>query len=300
MVDINRLADDSSKVIQEIAESYDFNVTDALEEMSTLANESDDWRKHLPYQAAISYFDDNLVRIKFIGHVDSCNYCQALLDSLHAPNESFSAFKQKIKDDALFEPVSNQTSANWHWLKHPIAAAFTIIAAFIVIPITLDSFNPSLDIISNLENKSETARIINLLANDHQILTKLENLDDPSSKFQAARFYLAADQYNTAYKLIGEGLEQSGIDKETVDMISYAAKINTADSSRALENAAMELHDLSKKSRLSSEETLRMSTLQARLGLHENALKNLTIYLGKIYKPNVATTLTASITETPL
>ncbi len=64
----------------------DSNMDDdaVLADMKALANEAGDWRDHLPFEAALHFQDDSKVREACKIHVDSCKYCQRLINILHS------------------------------------------------------------------------------------------------------------------------------------------------------------------------------------------------------------------------
>lgn len=59
-----------------------------LRGVAELANESGDWRIHLPYEALMKYRKDSAVREAFGDHFIACAYCQELMDSLFPEDRS--------------------------------------------------------------------------------------------------------------------------------------------------------------------------------------------------------------------
>ena len=53
-----------------------------LKGLDEQAKEEGPWQIHLPYEAAFFYRQDESIRHKLSGHVDSCPYCQELIDTL--------------------------------------------------------------------------------------------------------------------------------------------------------------------------------------------------------------------------
>lgn len=53
-----------------------------LRGVDELAEQAGPWQAHLPYEACISYRRDKATRVHYANHVDSCTYCQELIDTL--------------------------------------------------------------------------------------------------------------------------------------------------------------------------------------------------------------------------
>ena len=53
-----------------------------LSRMEELADTAGDWAEHLPFEAALNYFVTDSPTATFEEHVDSCEYCQQLVETL--------------------------------------------------------------------------------------------------------------------------------------------------------------------------------------------------------------------------
>ena len=53
-----------------------------LSRMEELADTAGDWAEHLPFEAALNYFVTDSPTAAFEEHVDSCEYCQQLVETL--------------------------------------------------------------------------------------------------------------------------------------------------------------------------------------------------------------------------
>lgn len=53
-----------------------------LRGVAELANESGDWRIHLPYEALMKYRTVEAIRDQYSDHVTTCAYCEELMDTL--------------------------------------------------------------------------------------------------------------------------------------------------------------------------------------------------------------------------
>jgi hypothetical protein len=63
--------------------------------MENLAPPGEPWGRHLSYKAATSYYDYDQVRWSNEGHVDRCDYCKSLLDSLHSTSVDAISFARE-------------------------------------------------------------------------------------------------------------------------------------------------------------------------------------------------------------
>ncbi len=55
-----------------------------LAEMDMLAKDAGDWRTHLPYEAALHFNEQTRIREAYQSHVDNCEYCQRLIETLQS------------------------------------------------------------------------------------------------------------------------------------------------------------------------------------------------------------------------
>lgn len=86
-----------------------------LEDMAALVEEAGDWREHVPYDAALNYHESDDVRSMWREHVDSCSYCQRMIDTLHPNLEELHAIR--IVNDFVEHPdhlVELERSDNPH------------------------------------------------------------------------------------------------------------------------------------------------------------------------------------------
>ena len=57
-------------------------VASFLKGLDELAEEAGDWRIHLPYEALLEYHKNKAIREHYEDHVNACDYCQELMDTL--------------------------------------------------------------------------------------------------------------------------------------------------------------------------------------------------------------------------
>ena len=85
---------------------------DLLDQMSLLADQAGDWRNHLPYAAAVGYLDNPQYRQQYGSHVDNCEYCQQLTDTLNPGEQTITDFLSSVRvSSALDQPARDPASA---------------------------------------------------------------------------------------------------------------------------------------------------------------------------------------------
>jgi outer membrane murein-binding lipoprotein Lpp len=109
MTTIKQIAQDPRKALKELEIGLGANPGDLLREMERLSPPGEGWDKHLPYRLAASYYDDEGARTSFQSHVDECDYCKTLLETLHPTSLDAVEFASKAKH--MHAPVARDRSA---------------------------------------------------------------------------------------------------------------------------------------------------------------------------------------------
>ena len=82
-----------------------------LSRMEELADTSGDWAEHLPYEATLNYFVADSPVVAFKEHVDSCEYCQQLVETLN-PSDAVLSELHQIAAEAVSkmptQPIGTQ------------------------------------------------------------------------------------------------------------------------------------------------------------------------------------------------
>jgi len=73
------------KKIKDLENIEDIDKEEFLAGVAELAEEAGDWRNHLPYEALRQFNRSNSIRADFGAHVDSCKWCQELIELLGLP-----------------------------------------------------------------------------------------------------------------------------------------------------------------------------------------------------------------------
>ena len=221
-----------------------FDETAALAAIEAMADETGDWRGHIPYAAARSYRDDPDISAQYESHVDGCTYCRRLIDALNPTERLLDGLHElllKVQDVYEFKPPESMTS----WL------------------------------VDYLSQKSPAGSVYSEFLADPECLTTLETSEDVTAKFKAARIYLDAARQELAYRRIGEGCALANVDRHVIACMTGAAR-SWRDPTGSPADSARELRQLVAQPRLESEsQQLHVIEVLARLGHHPMAMTSL-------------------------
>jgi hypothetical protein len=84
MTKMRHIAQDPHEALKDLEKELGAKPGELLEEMDAVGAPGDDWSQHLPFRAAVSYYDDRKVEAQYKEHVEECHYCQSLLETLHS------------------------------------------------------------------------------------------------------------------------------------------------------------------------------------------------------------------------
>ena len=73
--------------LKDLDEGQDIDKDEFLAGVAKLAEEAGDWRDHLPYEAFRYFNQRDDIRAQFGSHVDSCKYCQELIEVFGLPGD---------------------------------------------------------------------------------------------------------------------------------------------------------------------------------------------------------------------
>lgn len=241
-----------------------------LAEMSLLLGDTDDWREHLPYEAAVNYHDELELKNAYQTHVDSCNYCQRLIDALHPSDQVLNDFQTiRINHERDYQLGHSVFADLKNYFFIPRAVAATIL----VVGLTGLLFYPTT---KNQLNTAQSAAMfssqaLKMQVNSPKLLADLENSDELLARLQEARIFLAAQQSEVAYQRIGIALKDTQLEAKLVEAIA-TAPVLPQNSSQTLGNAVVELKLLANESLLNEYQQVRFITVNAQLGQHDQAL----------------------------
>lgn len=276
MPNLKQIAQDPHNALISLEKELGVEPGALLQEMDRVAGECDDWKNHLPYLIAESYYEDDTARSLYEGHVNSCEYCKELLQTLHPSDLQVRDFTERATETLR----QQETRARRGYL--PVYSVSLAAVLLIVVTgfgtakfLSLDDPNWS-----NLALAKE--RVVNDLSLYPGRLVALEASKNPAERFRAAKYYFAVEQPQLAYQQIGEGLELAGLGASDVHSIITAASIPFNESAApVLSNAAQRLKVLELNSPSKHEPTrqLEMAVLQAKLGFHNASLESIRKYL---------------------
>lgn len=249
---------------------------DFLRSVEKIAEEAGDWRDHLPYDAVLAFHGDDAVREKFKDHVDSCAYCQELIDTLQPSAPLLGHLHTLVRNQVEQASVNEQSAQapQQGYTESRSSNVFGIAASLAAIAAI------GLLIFSTMNTRA-VGDLTAALLDQYPDIISLERSEKPADRFAAARIYLAATHPDIAYERIGEGLQLGGLETSLASMISTAPRLE-GDSLANLQAAEIELKMLAAKQPLSTDEQFRLVQLQAQLGNHRGAFTVLEQYLSEI------------------
>ena len=216
---------------------------EGLAAMADMADAAGGWRGHIPYTAARGYGDDAELRAQYELHVDGCKYCQRMVDALNPPKEVAQHFRELVHEMLAYEPVAEGIKG---WVVQHVSA-------------------------TSLAGASYGAFLL-----DPGRLQALEAKKDVTSKFKAARIYLASPRQSLAYERIVEGCAMAKIDNEVIGCLTAAAQAASIYSTKSLEDSARELTGLLDRGSLNNgSDQLQLLGVLAQLGQHDMAMESL-------------------------
>ena len=121
MTTLREIAEDPRKALSNLEKRLGAEPGDLLRDMERLGPPGSEWAKHIPYRVAASYYDDERARTAYEGHVDSCEYCKTMLDSLHPTAVEAADFSSRAKGFHARSP------RKWHVKVAPYAWAASVV-----------------------------------------------------------------------------------------------------------------------------------------------------------------------------
>jgi hypothetical protein len=125
MTTIKQIAEDPDKALRELEIQLGSNPGDLLRDMEQLSPPGEGWGKHISYRLAASYYDDEEARTQYESHVDGCDYCKTLLETLHPTSLDAAEFASKAKH--IFVAKRREWSARWA----PYAVAASVVTVML-------------------------------------------------------------------------------------------------------------------------------------------------------------------------
>lgn len=269
MPTVKPLARDPHGTLRRLEKSLGAAPGELLEEMRALSD--DEWDKHLPYAVAANYFNDVALQLEYGPHVDDCGYCQELLNAIQPPLEQVEQF---AKSAAAASPLP-KTLKSLHGVS-PSGRMYMALAASVLLTFFAFVLGGAL----SKPDYSNRLALVNELRANPDVLSSLESSTDPQRRFRAAKIYFELQQPQLAYGQIAEGLALSGVSPDDAQAIAAAAHVPDNASGASLASAAQQLDQLQRQ--IASQDSnayLEAARLQAKLGLHEEALQSIQKYL---------------------
>lgn len=92
MASLSEIARSPHEALKNLERSLGVEEGTLMREMQQFADGIGDWTRHIPYTLASTYYDNPGTRDSYQPHVDGCDYCQRLLELLHATDVQAAAF----------------------------------------------------------------------------------------------------------------------------------------------------------------------------------------------------------------
>ncbi len=271
MATLRQIAHDPHKALRDLEKELGANPGDLLRDMNRVAEVGGDWRNHLPYQSAVSYYEDPAVRPQYQGHVDSCEYCQKLLQTLHPSDVQAKDFgAQAARERRGTQPASG-------WRRVPAYSLPLSIAASILLTVLAVPHLQAAGVLPSPARAKET--VVKELRVAPGTLAQLVKSPDPAARYRAAQYYFALQQPQQAYRQIGEGLQLAGLSADDAGKITVAADLPTDQPATTISSAAQRLPNLEAAAARDPADYLEVAEMQAKLGFHDEALRSIERYL---------------------
>lgn len=293
MPDMIKGGTESAKSLEDIEKRYGAKPGELQREMAELAELAGDWKEHLPYEVARSFYLDDALQHDFAEHVDACPYCQRLLETLHPTDEAVAAFGAATVT-AVSTPPAVAVPRQWRRVAVSALAAslVTAVVGYSLLNITgLGLFGG--DDTRTAEVRPTAAQLKHAKGWSTQVdttslqkataaLREREQKDNIEAQFAAAQIFFLAGEKHLAYKRLTAGLVSGGVDRDVADMLLKASVVHEP---VAVENLAMAFRELEKHQMALAAKSggpvtyIKVAGAQARLGQHVPALTSIRAYL---------------------
>jgi hypothetical protein len=262
------IAEDPRKALKALENELGSKDGSLLNEMRLLMGDGGGWENHLPYIVAESYYEDEKARNAYQSHVDSCEYCKTLLQTIHPSDAKITSFAKEATAQ-VGDPWRRFVPAYSVPLAAVASVALTVGA---VLGLQLYNVIPF--------PGADTQFAVNDVRRQVSRLAELEASNNPTSRYRAAQAYFAIEQPQQAYRQIGEGLQLAGLNAIEARKITTAADLPRDGSAETLVQAAAHVANL-KTDAADREPTrlLELAMAQAKLGFHKQSLESINKYL---------------------
>lgn len=274
MITIRQIAEDPRKALADLEKELRAEPGALLREMSDLAEEAGDWTQHLPYAIAAAYYENPSAQTQYQSHVEHCDYCKGLLETLHPSAVQAEDFAQAA---TRAQPARAPRRVRAVWV--PVTAAASILATGFGSLFVLPGLSEG-ELFGARAPRHDVTALTHELRTQPSTLLRLEKSDEPRDRYEAARVYFSVDKPQLAWQQIGQGLELAGVHPVDAQKITTAADVPSDKSAQTLSKAAQRLSTLqSSTSPRDRTVYLERAQVQAKLGLNTDALESIQQYL---------------------
>jgi len=240
-----------------------------LADMDAIADEIGDWKDHIPYEAAIEIYSDDAVREMYSEHLDGCQYCQEMVETLNPSEKILGNLHHIREEEAVWSQPREKQS--WGWSINPSIP----IAASIGLGLFAGMF---------VDNPFEDS----MLAEERVVVIESAGTDRGTSGlylenqsleglFLAARLNLENGSDRLAYAQMASGFDVAGLDQRFVNAVNVGPAF--MDGSNSEEEILNALAELGKKKAMVPEDVLEAIKLNASIGNDRDATESMARYL---------------------
>lgn len=286
MPEVIKNAADPAKLLKDIEKEYGAAPGELQREMAELAELAGDWRDHLPFEVAQSFYLDDAIQRRFAAHVDACTYCQRLLETLHPADEAVAAFEDAaVAANSALQRLWRFVALRLRRRVVPVALAASLLVGFVAYPllnsIGLAPFGryAALELSEDSSALVDTGRLRIVTA---AALGEWEQQDNIETQFSAAHFFFLTGEKRLAYERLRNALVTGGVDIIIADNWMEASIVDKGAATENLVEAVRELGTLRKALATNTGDPamyVRVAGAYARLGQNGPALASIHTYL---------------------
>jgi len=241
-----------------------------LARMKELSDIAGDWGDHLPYDVALNYFDNDVLKREYGPHIQECEYCRVLLDAMHPSNDMAVQFERDALNSTpphlgLVPRLRTKLRVSG-FFQAGFGAGLAAVLFFAVLPVGN---------ILKLENQNETASSVERLALLRDVLQDSEQVHSPTQRsLHLARYNFVRGDQMAAYSRLADALAEAGVQEYLVDALDRP-RIMEANTSMALfhlETLFDETQESIKNESNAPESYLRLAAAQSMVGQNASAL----------------------------
>lgn len=185
-----------------------------LADMDAIADEMGDWKDHVPYEAAIEFYSDDAIREMYSDHLDGCQYCQEMLETLNPSEKILGNLHQFRNEEAISKPRKENRSWGFNFNS---GFAIAAIAASVVGALFIGIYVGDLSEVSLIGDTPVT--VVEYGGRDGPTSGEYFPSGSFEDLFFEARLNLENGSERLAYAQMASGFDEAGLDEQFVDAV---------------------------------------------------------------------------------